>query len=90
MIDRRFYVKVLNACFEPQRLVWLAMHQDYFEGAVADVEAPPENVAGELIVKHLLAGGRGHYGPLEHPSITLAVSGFPHCVMQQARTHRCS
>lgn len=88
MIDRRFYVKVLNASFEPQRLVWLAMHQDYFEGAVADVEAPPENVAGELIVKHLLAGGRGHYGPLEHPSITLAVSGFPHCVMQQARTHR--
>lgn len=88
MIDRRFYVKVLSRSFEPQRLVWLAMHQDYFEGTVADVEPPPENVAGELIVKHLLAGGRGHYGPLEHPSITFSVTGFPHCVMQQARTHR--
>ena len=88
MIDPRFYVKVLSATFEPQRLIWLAMHQDYYEGAVADVDAPQENAAGELVVKHLLLGERGHYGPLEHPSISFAVSGFPHSVMQQARTHR--
>jgi len=88
MIDPRFHVKVLSATFEPQRLIWLAMHQDYYEGAVGDVEAPSEGAAGELVVKHLLLGERGHYGPLEHPSISLAVSGFPHSVMQQARTHR--
>lgn len=64
------------------------MHQDYSEGFVFDEAAPDEVRAGELVVKHLLAGERGHYGPLEHPQITLAVGGFPHSVMQQARTHR--
>jgi len=87
-MDDRFYVKVLKASFEPQRLIWLAMHQDYYEGSVADVQAPPEKQAGELVVKHLLHGGRGHYGPLEHPQITFCMTGFPHSVMQQARTHR--
>lgn len=88
MMDPRFYVKPISATFEPQRLIWLAMHQDYYEGTVADTEAPPENEAGELVVKHLLLGERGHYGPLEHPAISFAVAGFPHSVMQQARTHR--
>jgi len=87
-MDPRFYVKPISATFEPQRLVWLAMHQDYYEGTVADTGAPPEQEAGELIVKHLLLGERGHYGPLEHPAISFAVAGFPHSVMQQARTHR--
>jgi thymidylate synthase (FAD) len=36
----------------------------------------------------LLAGGRGHYGPLEHVQIAFATGYFPHSVMQQARTHR--
>jgi thymidylate synthase (FAD) len=31
---------------------------------------------GELIVKHLLAGDRGHYGPIEHPQITLMLATF--------------
>ena len=87
-MDPRFHVKPISASFEPQRLIWLAMHQDYYEGSVADVQAPPEKESGELVVKHLLLGERGHYGPLEHPSISFSVSGFPHCVMQQARTHR--
>jgi thymidylate synthase (FAD) len=39
-------------------------------------------------VKRLLAGERGHYGPLEHAQIVLNVGWFPHSVMQQARTHR--
>jgi len=87
-MDPRFHVKPISATFEPQRLIWMAMHQDYYEGTVADTEAPPENEAGELVVKHLLLGGRGHYGPLEHPAISFAVAGFPHSVVQQARTHR--
>jgi thymidylate synthase (FAD) len=88
MLDSRFYVKVLSQTFEPQRMIWLAMHQDYYEGSVADVQAPSELDAGALVVKHLLNGERGHYGPLEHPQISLSVTGFPHSVMQQARTHR--
>ncbi|XDE62527.1 FAD-dependent thymidylate synthase [Arthrospira platensis BEA 1257B] len=50
--------------------------------------ASSELEAGEIIVKRLLAGERGHYGPLEHPSITFNCGYFPHSVMQQARTHR--
>jgi len=64
------------------------MHQDYSEGSVIDDTPPPEDEAGQALLKHLLAGGRGHFGPLEHPQITIATAGFPHSVMQQARTHR--
>jgi thymidylate synthase (FAD) len=72
----------------PQTIVWQAMHQDYSEGFVADESAPAEDRAGTIAVKRLLAGERGHYGPLEHPQISFATAGFPHSVMQQARTHR--
>lgn len=83
-----FDLKVLAATPSPQQLCWLAMHQDYSEGWVGDSTPPVEGRAGELVVKSLLAGERGHYGPLEHPQITVAAKGFPHAVMQQLRTHR--
>jgi thymidylate synthase (FAD) len=86
--DPRFRIDAINWTMAPQQLVWMAMHQDYFEGTVLDCDAPEEEEAGKLVVKHLLAGERGHYGPLEHPTITMATAGFPHSVMQQARTHR--
>lgn len=88
LIDPRFRVETLSRTGSPQILCWLAMHQDYFEGSVIDEDPPTESRAGEIVVRRLLAGERGHYGPLEHPSITLATAGFPHSVMQQARTHR--
>lgn len=47
-----------------------------------------ERKAGEKIVKHLLAGGRGHFGCFEHPAITFHITGMPHRLMQQLRTHR--
>lgn len=86
--DPRFRVEPLSCTNGPQILVWYGMHQDYFEGSVIDEIPPTETKAGEIVVKRLLAGERGHYGPLEHPSITFATAGFPHSVMQQARTHR--
>ena len=86
--DPLFRVTTLARTPNPQQICWLAMHQDYSEGSVIDATPPDEPRAGELVVKHLLAGERGHYGPLEHPQITLATAGFPHSVMQQARTHR--
>jgi len=65
------------------------MHQDYCEKFVADRdELPSEQRAGEICIHRLLSGERGHYGPLEHPQITLNAGWFPHSVMQQARTHR--
>ena len=89
-MDHRFRVELLAATSSPQRCIYAAMHQDYSEGFVADDHSnwPDEKQAGEICVKRLLAGERGHYGPLEHPQITLNVGWFPHSVMQQARTHR--
>ena len=64
------------------------MHQCYSSGFVADQSAPPEKEAGDIVVKRLLKGGRGHYGPLENPQITFNVGWFPHSTIQQVRTHR--
>ena len=86
----RFRVELIAATPNPQQCVYAAMHQDYCEGFVAAdrSEWPDEVKAGEICVKRLLAGERGHYGPLEHAQIVLNVGWFPHSVMQQARTHR--
>lgn len=85
-----FEINTLAATPNPQQLIWAAMHQDYSEHYVWDRrdKFPDEERAGELIVKHLLEGGRGHFGPVEHPQITVAVGYFPHSLMQQVRTHR--
>lgn len=88
MIDPRFRVDVLARTESPQTVCWWAMHQDYCERYVFNEEPPSDAEAGRIVVKHLLAGERGHYGPLEHASITFACGWFPHSVMQQARTHR--
>ena len=89
--DPLFRVDLIVATPNPQQCVYAAMHQDYSEGFVSssrDYAWPEERAAGKTCVKHLLSGDRGHYGPLEHPQITLNVGWFPHSVMQQARTHR--
>ncbi|HEY9805503.1 MAG TPA: FAD-dependent thymidylate synthase, partial [Candidatus Obscuribacterales bacterium] len=87
---QRFQVEVLRATSNPQQAIYLAMHQDYSEAWVyAERDRwPDEAKCGELIVKNLLAGNRGHYGPLEHPQIILNCGWFPHSTMQQIRTHR--
>ncbi len=89
-MDPRFRVDLIAATPTPQLCVYAGMHQDYSEGFVADdrEEWPDERRAGEICVKRLLAGERGHYGPLEHAQIVLNVGWFPHSVVQQARTHR--
>jgi thymidylate synthase (FAD) len=93
-MDSRMAVTVLAQTPNPQMLAWMAAHQDYSENAVfhefCKGEVPSEEECGRRVVKHLLAGGRGHFGPLEHASITFNVIGFPHDVLVQARTHRIS
>ena len=88
--DPLFRVDLIAATPNPQQCIYAAMHQDYSEGYVFDDRAnwPDETRAGQICVQRLLAGDRGHYGPLEHPQITLNVGWFPHSVVQQARTHR--
>ena len=87
---KRFSVAVLSQMPSPQTVMYAAMHQDYSENWVSQDKDtwPDERKCGEIIVKRLLAGERGHYGPLEHPQIVFNVGYFPHSVMQQARTHR--
>ena len=89
-MDPRFRVDLIAATPQPQQCIYAAMHQDYSEGYVVDDRSdwPDEARAGEICVKRLLAGERGHFGPLEHAQIVLNVGWFPHSVMQQARTHR--
>lgn len=89
-MDKLFRIEKIAAIDKPQTAIWAAMHQDYSENFVFDEKDkfPDETRAGELVVKHLLKGNRGHYGPTEGPSITLNAGGFPHSTMQQLRTHR--
>lgn len=91
-MDRLFKVEVFAQTPMPQTVVYAALHQDYAEGFVYDnlMNFPAETEAGNIAIKQLLNGGRGHFGPLEHPQITLNCGWFPHSVMQQARTHRVS
>ncbi len=86
----RFRVEVISQTPNPQQVIYTALHQDYTENFVYDDRDswPGEAECGEIIVKRLLAGDRGHYGPLEHPQIIFNCGYFPHSVMQQARTHR--
>ena len=87
-LDTRLRVECLQKTERPNQVIWQAGKQDYSEGAIADKEPPPEDVAGKWAVDTLLGNDVGHYGVLEHPQITLNIIGFPHSVMQQARTHR--
>ncbi len=89
-MDSRFTIKVLSQTPNPQQAIYAAMHQDYAESFVWDDRAqfPDETKAGELVIRNLLGGNRGHFGPLEHPQIVLNVGWFPHSCMQQIRTHR--
>lgn len=91
-MDKFFTVEVLAQTPNPQQLIYAAMHQDYAENFVwAERDRfPDEEACGDIIIKQLLAGNRGHYGPLEHPQITLNCGFFPHSTMQQMRTHRVS
>ncbi len=86
----RFRVEVISKTPNPQQTIYAGMHQDYAEEFVWDQrhEWPDEDKAGELVIRNLLKGGRGHFGPLEHPQIVLNCGFFPHSTMQQIRTHR--
>lgn len=91
-IDPLFTVALISQTPNPQQAIYGGMHQDYAEGFVWDERDrwPTEEKCGDIIVKQLLQGNRGHFGPLEHPQIVLNCGWFPHSTMQQLRTHRIS
>lgn len=101
LIDPHFTVELLSSTHVPQQLIYAAMHQDYspylahenlkwdyYYGVTNETFPSTEPRAGEVLVRRLLKGDRGHYGPLEHPQIVFNIGYFPHSTMQQIRTHR--
>lgn len=88
VLDKRLVTKVLDCYDNPERVIWQAGKNDYSEVPIHQVKAPGHCDAGKWIVDQLLTNDRGHYGPLEHPQITLSCAGFVHSVIVQARTHR--
>jgi len=86
----KFKLETIAKTENPQSLVYKAMRSCHLPGRVTecDFSAYSESKCGELIVKHLLSGNRGHFGCFEHPSISFSCEAFPHSVMQQLRTHR--
>lgn len=87
--DSRLHIDKVSATPSPQKTAWVAMHQCYYEGfALHDPQGSREceEWFGTSVINNCLA--HGHFGVIEHPHIVLNVSGFPHDVMQQLRTHR--
>ena len=86
----RFRVEEKSKTQNTQLTKYEEMQKDNHEEYVWDQRQawPSEEKAGDLVVRNLLKGGRGHYGPLEHPQIVLNCGLFPHSTMQQIRTHR--
>ena len=87
-MDSRQKVVMLRQTPNPQQLVYMGGKNDYSELPIEETPIPNETDAGKWAIDQLLANGRGHWGPLEHPAITFSCSGFVHNVVVQARTHR--
>lgn len=81
-----FRVARVAATEMPQRLIYLALHNDYNEEFSPDTELP-EDKCGEIAVARLLKGNKGHFGVLEHPQLSLLVRA-DHNTVVQLRTHR--
>jgi thymidylate synthase (FAD) len=87
-LDKNLQVVLLQCYSIPEQVVYQAAKCDYSEIPIHDQTIPEPSKCGKWIVERLLSNDRGHWGPLEHPAITLSVSGYVHSVMAQARTHR--
>lgn len=89
-MDKHFSLEVLSATTNPQGLVYKALHQCYSSKPAAKnfLETCNEKACGEIIVRRLLSGNRGHYSPLEMANITFACKYFNHGTVQQLTRHR--
>jgi thymidylate synthase (FAD) len=102
MFDPFFRVETIASTPLPNFVCYKAMKQCYRSGFVEDYFENSDHTitdkktsrvlfhsnAGDMIVKALLKGNKGHWGIFEHVHIVLNCGGFPHSVMQQLRTHR--
>jgi thymidylate synthase (FAD) len=74
----RFRVEVISKTDKPQQVIYAALHQDYTEAFVYDQrhQFPSEAECGEIIVKRLLAGDRGHFGCYSEDTEVLTSRGW--------------
>lgn len=88
MKDQLMQVKTLASTPNPQTVCYLAMHQDYSSNPVgaSDITRLNEQRCGVMVVERCLR--YGHWGVIEHPSITLNCQYVPHSTVMQFRTHR--
>lgn len=88
-------VTLLEATDEPERTICLGARNDYMSGFVGELsfEEVMKNVDGDDIEekKRTLIGqllSHGHFGPFEHPQLTIAVKGISRSCMAQLTRHR--
>lgn len=81
-----FRVERIAATECPQQLIYVALHNDYSE-EFCPATALSEDRCGVIAIERLLKGNRGHFGPLEHPQLSLALHA-DHNTIMQLRTHR--
>lgn len=79
-------VKRVAAYECPQQVAYVALHNDYSEDFVCSTDLG-EDRCGQISVERLMLGNKGHYGPLEHSHLTLALQA-DHNTIMQLRTHR--
>lgn len=87
-LDPHLQVVKLDSYNFAETVVWQAGKADYSEVPIHTIKPPTPQECGEWIVDQLLSNERGHWGPLEHPSLTFSCAGFVHSVIVQGRTHR--
>lgn len=88
-------VALLEATDDPERVICLGARNDYMSDFVGELsfEEVMEGTDGESVeekkrtlIGHLLS--HGHFGPFEHPQLTIAVEGISRSCMAQLTRHR--
>lgn len=92
ILDSRFKVvrDIAASSPDPQVAIWDAQHQCVSEEFSDDDIPPDSRKCGNVIIKHQLAGNRGHYSVLNAAFVKYKCANFPHSVIAQITRHRDS
>jgi thymidylate synthase (FAD) len=90
--DPRFIVAIDKDASSPnpQVAIWKGQHRCVAEKFLPDDKTPSSEACGDAIIKHQLAGDRGHYSVLRKAFISFHCLGFPHSVISQITRHQDS
>lgn len=90
--DNRFRVCLDLAASspDPQVAIWRGQHTCVSETFAFEDEPPLSQRCGEIIIKHQLAGDRGHFSVLRKAFVSFCCTGFPHSVVAQITRHQDS